>query len=87
LGAAQAADDKRSRDVPGFNELDKNDDGALSRTEAGGNRVLLARFNEVDATASSAASNTGGSHRSGRQVGEQRRHPALGLPPTDLRKA
>jgi hypothetical protein len=49
LGAAQAADDKRSHDVPGFSELDKNDDGALSRTEAGGNRALLARFNEVDA--------------------------------------
>jgi hypothetical protein len=40
-----AADDK---DAPGFNELDKDDDGALTRREAGGNAVLLARFKEVD---------------------------------------
>jgi hypothetical protein len=49
FGTAQAADDKQARDVSGFNEMDKNDDGALSRTEAGGNPALAARFKEVDA--------------------------------------
>jgi hypothetical protein len=48
FGTTQAADDKQTRDVPAFNEMDKNDDGALSRTEAAGNPALAARFKEVD---------------------------------------
>lgn len=48
FGAAYGGGDKQGREVPGFNELDKNDDGALSRTEAAGNPTLLARFNDVD---------------------------------------
>jgi hypothetical protein len=46
IGTAHAADDPK--DSKGFNELDRNDDGALSRAEAAGNPALLARFNEVD---------------------------------------
>lgn len=48
FGTAQAADEKASRDAPGFNELDKDDDGALTRAEAAGNPALAARFNSVD---------------------------------------
>lgn len=44
FGSAQAADN----DPPGFNELDKDGDGALSRSEASGNRSLAAQFQEVD---------------------------------------
>ena len=44
VGSVQAAD----KDAPGFNDLDKNDDGSLSRTEAAGNAKLAARFKEVD---------------------------------------
>jgi Ca2+-binding EF-hand superfamily protein len=47
FGAAQAAGDKQG-DVPGFNELDRNDDGALTRSEAAANPALAARFKEVD---------------------------------------
>lgn len=47
FGVAQGADNK-SRDLPGFNEMDKNDDGDLTRAEAAGNPELLARFKEVD---------------------------------------
>ena len=36
-------------DAPGFNELDRDGDGSLSRTEAAGNTSLAARFQEVDA--------------------------------------
>jgi Ca2+-binding EF-hand superfamily protein len=48
FGTAQGADEKQAREAPGFNELDKDDDGALTRKEAGGNSVLLARFKQVD---------------------------------------
>lgn len=48
FGAAQAADEKAARDAPGFNELDKDDDGALTRAEAAGNPALAARFSQVD---------------------------------------
>ena len=44
FGTAQGA----ARDLPGFNEMDKNDYGALTKAEAAGNPELLARYNEVD---------------------------------------
>jgi hypothetical protein len=47
-GAAQGADPSKPRDLPGFREMDKNDDGALTRAEAAGNPQLLERFKEVD---------------------------------------
>jgi hypothetical protein len=43
---AHAAD--KGSDAPGFNELDKNDDGKLSRAEAAANRTLTAKFKEAD---------------------------------------
>jgi hypothetical protein len=42
-GAAQAAGD-----VPGFNEMDKNSDGQLTRAEAQGNPKLADQFAQVD---------------------------------------
>jgi Ca2+-binding EF-hand superfamily protein len=48
-GAALAAGGaKSSGDVPGFNELDQNDDGALSLKESRGNPELAKRFKQVD---------------------------------------
>ena len=41
-GAAHAAD------VPGFNEMDRNNDGQLSRSEARGNPKLADQFSQVD---------------------------------------
>lgn len=41
---AHAAD----KDAPGFTDLDRNDDGQLSRTEAGRNPALLKRFGDAD---------------------------------------
>ena len=40
-----ADDDKQSK---GFNELDKNKDGKLSRTEAAGNKTLIGKWKELD---------------------------------------
>lgn len=48
FGTAQGAGDKQAREVPGFNEMDKDADGALTRTEAAGNPALLALFKEAD---------------------------------------
>ena len=53
LGTAFAADKHDSRkqaknDDPGFNNLDRNHDGALSRTEAARNPYLVKRFKEAD---------------------------------------
>jgi len=49
FGTAHAADAKdKDKDTPGFNELDKNDDGSLSKAEAAANPTLAARFDEVD---------------------------------------
>jgi Ca2+-binding EF-hand superfamily protein len=49
LGTAHAASgDKQSRDVPNFNQMDKNNDGALTRSEAAANPRLLAHFDKVD---------------------------------------
>jgi peptidoglycan hydrolase-like protein with peptidoglycan-binding domain len=42
---AHAADE----DPPGFNELDKDNSGELTRSEAAGNKSLAAQFGEVDA--------------------------------------
>jgi EF hand domain-containing protein len=45
-GGAFAADkDKESK---GFNDMDKNADGKLTRAEAKGNKELLARWKEAD---------------------------------------
>ena len=42
IGTAYAAD------VPNFNQMDKDNDGALTRSEAAGNPRLLAHFAQVD---------------------------------------
>src|ERR687895_663988 len=44
-GSAFAADDKERK---GFNDMDKNADGKLSRAEAGGNKALLGKWKELD---------------------------------------
>jgi Ca2+-binding EF-hand superfamily protein len=36
------------RQLRGFNEMDKNNDGKLSRAEAARNRELLSKWNELD---------------------------------------
>lgn len=48
FGTAHGAGENKPRDLPGFREMDKNDDGALTRAEAAGNPELLTRFKEVD---------------------------------------
>jgi EF hand len=45
-GAAYAAD--KAKDDPGFNKLDKNNDGYLSRAEARGNPWLAKHFKDAD---------------------------------------
>jgi Ca2+-binding EF-hand superfamily protein len=47
-GAAVAADKQAQQDDPGFNQLDRNNDGTLSRTEAARNPYLVKRFQEAD---------------------------------------
>ena len=44
-GSAYAADDKKD---PGFNALDKNDDGYISRLEAAGDADLMKNFKQAD---------------------------------------
>ena len=46
-GAAFAAD-KDNEHHKGFNDMDKNADGKLTRAEAKGNKELLARWKEAD---------------------------------------
>jgi hypothetical protein len=46
-GAALAADDKKAAD-PGFNALDKNNDGWLTRAEAKGNPDLVSKWKQAD---------------------------------------
>ena len=41
-------DTKPAKEPRGFNEMDKDDDGRLSRTEAAGNAQLLAKFSQLD---------------------------------------
>lgn len=48
LGSAHAAGESQSRDVPNFNQMDKNNDGALTREEAAVHRRLSAHFDQVD---------------------------------------
>jgi hypothetical protein len=45
-GGALAADEGKDR--RGFNEMDKNSDGKLTRDEAAGNKALLAKWKEAD---------------------------------------
>jgi hypothetical protein len=45
-GGAFAADDKAAS--KGFNDMDKNADGKLTRAEAKGNKDLLAKWKEAD---------------------------------------
>lgn len=49
-GASAPAGDKVGRDAkdPGFNKLDKDNDGYLSRSEAAGNTNLAKKFKEAD---------------------------------------
>ena len=49
VGSAYA-EDKIGKDEndPGFNKLDKNNDGYLSRSEAAGNKTLAKKFKEAD---------------------------------------
>ncbi|MGQ0653715.1 MAG: hypothetical protein ACT4P4_15840 [Betaproteobacteria bacterium] len=46
-GAAVAADDKKAKD-PGFNALDRNNDGWLTRAEATGNPDLVKKWKDAD---------------------------------------
>lgn len=49
FGSAFAADKTAKKDTdPGFNKLDTNHDGSLSRTEAAKNPYLLKRFKQAD---------------------------------------
>lgn len=50
-GAAFAADDK---DAKGFNDMDKNSDGRLTRSEAAGNKDVLAKWKQMDANSDGA---------------------------------
>lgn len=45
VGAAFAADDKKD---PGFNALDKNNDGYVTRAEAAGDKDLVGKFKDAD---------------------------------------
>jgi hypothetical protein len=47
-GSAVAADKQAKSDDPGFNNLDRNHDGSLSRAEAARNPYLAKRFKESD---------------------------------------
>jgi Ca2+-binding EF-hand superfamily protein len=49
-GASASKGDKIGKDAkdPGFNNLDKNNDGYLSRVEAAGNPTLAKNFKQVD---------------------------------------
>jgi Ca2+-binding EF-hand superfamily protein len=46
--AAAAGKDRAQSDDPGFNNLDRNGDGSLSRAEAARNPYLVARFKDAD---------------------------------------
>jgi len=46
IGLAYAADDKKKE--PGFNVLDKNNDGYLTRTEAAADSDLTKKFKQAD---------------------------------------
>ena len=50
MGSAAAADkqDRAKSDDPGFNKLDRNHDGTLSRAEATRNPYLVGHFKDAD---------------------------------------
>jgi hypothetical protein len=51
VGGAYAADDKQARakdPEPGFNNMDKNNDGQLTRAEAAKDKSLLGKWKEAD---------------------------------------
>jgi Ca2+-binding EF-hand superfamily protein len=48
VGSAYAADKQAKSDDPGFNKLDRDGNGQLSRTEAARNSYLVKRFKEAD---------------------------------------
>jgi len=50
--------DKAKTEDPGFNNLDKDHDGALSRSEAAGNPYLAKRFKQADRNADGKLSRT-----------------------------
>ena len=54
--AAQGADSGNKRDLPGFYQMDKDRDGALSRSEVGANPEIARRFGEVDTDADGSLS-------------------------------
>jgi Ca2+-binding EF-hand superfamily protein len=57
LAADKAKSDKAKSD-PGFNKLDANNDGYLSRTEAAKNPYLVKHFKEADKNADGKLSRT-----------------------------
>ena len=59
VGTAKA-EDKIGKDAndPGFNALDKNKDGYLSRTEAAGNSTLVKKFKQADSNGDGKLSRT-----------------------------
>jgi hypothetical protein len=48
LGLAMGSPVQAAADVPNFNQMDKNSDGQLTRSEAQGNPKLADQFNQVD---------------------------------------
>jgi Ca2+-binding EF-hand superfamily protein len=48
LGAPLHAADNKDNDPPGFNELDRDNDGGITRSEAARNPTLAKRFSEAD---------------------------------------
>ena len=48
VALALASPAASAADAPGFNDLDRDKDGALSQSEAAGNTSLASRFKEVD---------------------------------------
>jgi hypothetical protein len=56
--AAGSALAEKSKNDPGFNALDKNNDGWLTRTEAGKNPYLLKNFKAADTNGDGKLSRT-----------------------------
>jgi Ca2+-binding EF-hand superfamily protein len=56
--AAEKAGSKTSSNDPGFNALDRNHDGKLSRSEAARNPYLAKRFKEADRNGDGSLSRT-----------------------------
>jgi hypothetical protein len=58
LACAAAFADDNKQQLRGFNEMDKNNDGKLSRAEAARNRELLSKWLELDRDADGSLSRT-----------------------------